>query len=1210
MTSELDPGISRRLGQFVSACSVLAITFGLWVLTGWMLHIQILKTILPGQVAVKANTAICFILIGVALWVLRKGPPSGVASWRLAAKIAAVFVSVVGLLSLSEFLWGWDLGIDQLVFFAGPSDIAGSVRPGLMSPITAFGLLALGPALLLLDAKTRFGRWSAQLLCAGVAMVSLFGVLDFVLDPISTHTHISPVTASTLFLLSFALMFSRTQSGLGLLVASASWGGTLTRRLLPAAILVPLVVAWLRWKGQTSGLYSDWAGVALMTVFTVTVLAGLAVWTGLVAERTDGARREGEEAYARLAFIVTSSNDAIIAQTLDGVVVSWNPGAEAIYGYSAQEMIGKSISIVVPPDRREEFATIMSSIRDGKRVGQFETTRLCKDGKIIDVSMSVSPLKDKTGTIIGASTIARDISERKRAQEALRTASLYTRSLIEASLDPLVTISREGKITDVNQATENVTGVTRQRLIGSDFCDYFTEPEKARQGYQQVFAQGSVQDYPLVIRHISGRLTDVLYNASVFKNEAGEIEGVFAAARDITEKKRAQETVAAEREKFNSILDVLPSYVVLLTPDYHVAFANREFRKRFGESNGRRCYEFLFGRTEPCEICETYKVLQTKQPLGWEWTGPDGCDYEIHDFPFTDSDGTTLILEMGLDVTERKRAERELQKASLYSRSLLEASLDPLVTISREGKITDVNAATEKVTGMGRERLSGSDFCSYFTRPAEARKGYERVFAEGSVCGYPLAVQHASGALTHVLYNATVFKNERGEIEEIFAAARDITDRVLAEQEVRQLNQELEARVAARTAELLALNKELESFTYAVAHDLRAPLRHIQGFSDLLLHDGASTLSPDAQHWLDCVLNGTGRMGKLLEDLLNLSRLGRQTLNRRMVPLKTLVQEVIDDLAPETANRLIDWKLGDLPIADCDPALMRIVFVNLLSNAVKFTRPRSTATVEIGQEMLNGEPVLFVRDNGAGFDMKYVGKLFGVFQRLHLEKDFEGTGIGLATVQRILLKHGGRIWAEAEVDKGATFYFTFGGAAAGLYSGHFLRVLPAIRLHPHKHKRPDLQVVHAGGGERLFSKPQLHAIPLLPLKAAAYGEEGDKRLDFDGVLPQGLIAAPSDWAPNPAFTSCLRVRGNSMAPVLCDGYIIVVDTSETDHAHLRDKMVVAWHPHKGITVSWLRVLPAGEALVSQSDQYKPVFLSREKGWKVIGRVIWWIGRDG
>ena len=1028
MTSDLDRGISRRLGQFVSCCSVLAVAFGLWVLTGWMLHIQIMERILPGQVAVKANTAACFILTGIALWVLRKEQPPGIAVWRLAAKIAAILVSVVGLLSLSEFLWGWDLGIDQLLFSAGPEDIAGSVRPGLMSPITAFGFLALGPALLLLDARTRLGRWSAQLLCSGVAIVSLFGVLDFVLEPTSTHTHISPITAFALFLFSFGLMFSRTQSGLGALVTSATLGGTLTRRLLPAAILVPLVVAWLRWKGQTSGLYSNWVGVALMTVFTVMLLASLTVWTGFVAERTDWARRHGEETSARLAFIVTSSNDAIIANTLDGVVASWNPAAESTYGYSAQEMIGKSISMAIPLDRREEFTTIMRRIEDGQQVSPFETTRVCKDGKIIDVSLSVSPLKDSAGTIIGASTIARDISERKRAEEALKDAALYTRSLIEASLDPLVTISREGKITDVNEATEQVTGVARDRLIGSDFCDYFTEPEKARQGYQRVFEQGSVQDYPLAIRHISGKLTDVLYNATVFKNEAGKVEGVFAAARDITEKKRAQEAVAAEREKFNSILDVLPPYVVLLTPDYHVAFANREFRKRFGESNGRHCYEFLFNRTEPCEICETYKVLQINQPLEWEWTGPDGHDYEIHDFPFTGADGTTLILEMGLDVTERKRAERALQKASLYTRSLIEASLDPLVTISREGKITDVNEATEKVTGVARDRLIGSDFCSYFTRPAEARKGYERVFAEGSVCGYPLAVRHASGPLTHVLYNATVFKNDRGEIEGVFAAARDITDRMLAEQEVRQLNQELEARVAARTAELLTLNKELESFTYAVAHDLRAPLRHIHGFSDLLLHDGASTLSPDAQHWLGCVLNGTGRMERLLEDLLNLSRLGRQTLNRRMVPLKTLVQEVIDDLAPETANRLIDWEVGELPMANCDPALMRVVFVNLLSNAVKFTRPRSTAAIEVGQEMLNGEPVLFVRDNGAGFDMKYVGKLFGVFQRLHLEKDFEGTGIGLATVQRILLKHGGRIWAEAEVDKGATFYFTFGGA--------------------------------------------------------------------------------------------------------------------------------------------------------------------------------------
>jgi len=389
------------------------------------------------------------------------------------------------------------------------------------------------------------------------------------------------------------------------------------------------------------------------------------------------------------------------------------------------------------------------------------------------------------------------------------------------------------------------------------------------------------------------------------------------------------------------------------------------------------------------------------------------------------------VPEINRDLTQRERAaEEQLHKASLYARSLIEACLDPFVAISREGKITDVNQATEKVTGVARDRLIGSDFFDYFTKPEQARQAHERVFAEGSVGDYALALRHTSGRLTHVLYNATAFKNAPGEIEGIFATARDITDRRRAEQEVRKLNQQLEERVTARTAELVAVNKELEAFTYAVAHDLRAPLRHIQGFSDLLARDVTSALSAEGRHCLDCILQGTSRMGKLLEDLLNLSRLGRHAVNRRRVQLKELVQEAIDELAPETARRVIEWKVGDLPVADCDPALMKIVFVNLLSNAVKFTRPRTTATIEVGQKVLNGETVLFVRDNGAGFDMKYAGKLFGVFQRLHLESEFEGTGVGLATVHRILQKHGGRIWAESAIDQGATFYFTFGNPDA------------------------------------------------------------------------------------------------------------------------------------------------------------------------------------
>jgi PAS domain S-box-containing protein len=275
--------------------------------------------------------------------------------------------------------------------------------------------------------------------------------------------------------------------------------------------------------------------------------------------------------------------------------------------------------------------------------------------------------------------LATTIEKLEQSEREVRTTSLYARGLIEASLDPLVTISPEGKITDVNEATEAATGVSRSQLVGRDFSDYFTEPDLARDGYRRVLSEGLVRDYALTIRHASGRTMDVLYNAVVYKNEAGEVQGVFAAARDVTERKRAEEQAGkaaealdAERRRFHEVLDMLPAYVVLLTPDYQVPFANRFFEERFGRSEGRRCFEYLFGRSEPCENCETYKVLKTGLSQRWDWTGPDGRNYDISDFPFTDSDGSPLILEMGIDVTERKRAEAELEKYRHHLEELVE----------------------------------------------------------------------------------------------------------------------------------------------------------------------------------------------------------------------------------------------------------------------------------------------------------------------------------------------------------------------------------------------------------------------------------------------------------------------------------------------------------------------------------------------------------
>jgi len=1202
------------MGRFVAICSLFSVAVGLAGLAGWVFQIEILKAVLPGLVTMKANTAACFVLIGFSLWWLgAHGKPSRSVS-RWIAKAAAALVSAVGLLSFMEFLGGWNFGIDQLLFVETAQGAVGSIRPGLMSPITALAFVLLGTALLLLDWTRDREVSPSQSLAFGVGLICLFVLLDFIVHPAGSHTGMALHTAIALCLLSIGVVCSRPERGFVRTLLSAdfrsgtvrglwaavlsedgpAWrrplryglavllvflatvvphipGGFLPERLTyltfyPAAMIAALlgglgpgIVAtllsgvcvdyfFLEPKGQfgnkglpdlmglivflSIGIGMSWlagavertrksASAALRAsenryrtlienlpqmVFVKdrasvygscnqSFARSLGIRPEEYAGKTDydffpaelaekyrsddqrvmesGTTEEIEEKYIRdgkelsvqtvktpirdaagnvigilgifwdvterkrvqeqlrksslyARSLIEASLDPLVTISREGKITDVNEATERVTGVSRERLIGSDFSnyFTDPESARRGYEQVFAQ----GAVQDYPLAIRSAAGKVTDVLYNASVFRNESGEVEGVFAAARDVTERKRAEEEVLKASLYARSLIEASLDPLVTISREGKITDVNEATEKVTGISRGHLIGSDFSDYFTQPEKARQGYRQVFAEGTVRDYPLAIRHNAGSITDVLYNATVFKNEVGEIEGVFAAARDITEKKRAQEAVAAEREKFNNILDVLPPYVVLLTPDYHVAFANHEFKKRFGESNGRRCFEFLFNRSEPCEVCETYKVLQAKKALEWKWTGPDGRHYDIYDFPFTDTDGSTLILEMGIDVTERKLAEAALQESETNFRALSELVPQLVWACMPDGLNVYFNQRWVEYTGLTLEESYGRGWNTPF-HPDDKQPAWDawnHAVATGDTYRVESRLRATDGSYRWFLMRGVPLHDASGSIVKWFGTCTDIEDLKRAETELSELNAELDERVRRRTAELEAANKELEAFTYSVSHDLRAPLRHISGFSKILTEEYGPGLAPEAQHHLQRIQEGTFRMGLLVDDLLNLGRVGRHEVRLQVTGLNSIVNEVVDELKLECEGRQVEWKLASLPFVECDPALMKQVFQNLLSNAVKFTRPRSPAVIEVGQKDEEGTAAVFIRDNGVGFNMKYADKLFGVFQRLHRAEDFEGTGVGLATVQRIVQKHGGRIWAEAELDKGATFFFTLG----------------------------------------------------------------------------------------------------------------------------------------------------------------------------------------
>ena len=653
-----------------------------------------------------------------------------------------------------------------------------------------------------------------------------------------------------------------------------------------------------------------------------------------VAIRTDiTERKRVEEMREHLAAVVDSSDDAIVSKDLNGTINGWNRGAEKIFGYAAWEVMGKSARMLFPADRPNEESDILARIQRGESVEHFETIRVRKDGQRIDVSVTISPIRDGNDTIVGASKIARDITERKKAEEALReqaqildSAQVFVRDM-------------ESRVVFWPRGAEKLYGFTSQEALGILSHDLFhTEFPEPLEMVEKKLLETGMWEGELIHRKRDG-VTIVVSSAWVLHRDSeGRPIRILETNTDITERKRAHTALAEQTEKLSR-----------------------------------------------------------------------------------------QAVELGLS-----REALEAQKLML--RSVLDSMSEGLVATDEQGKFIIWNPAAERIVGLGPAEMSPERWTAHYglflpdgVTPFPPEENPLLRAAHGESCAAEMFLRNREvGNGISIEVNANPLKDKGGVVRGGVVAFRDITERKAAETEIRKLNNELEQRVIARTSQLLAANAELEAFTYSVSHDLRAPLRHISGFSKLLSEEFGSALPPAAQHHVQRIQDGTKRMGLLVDDLLNLARVGRRELVLQVSGLKSIVDELIREMSPDCEGRQIEWKIGNLPFVECDPGLMKQVFQNLLTNAVKFTRPRIQAIIEIGQMDENGTSVVFVRDNGVGFSMKYADKLFGVFQRLHRAEDFEGTGVGLATIHRIIQKHGGRIWAQAELDKGATFYFTLG----------------------------------------------------------------------------------------------------------------------------------------------------------------------------------------
>jgi Cu+-exporting ATPase len=629
-----------------------------------------------------------------------------------------------------------------------------------------------------------------------------------------------------------------------------------------------------------------------------------------------------------------------------------------------------------------------------------------------------------------------EIRDRQKAEEAMRLSEEYFRNIFEYSTVGKSITSTDGTLR-TNRQFREILGYSESELANQKWPS-ITHPDdvKMNQDHLDSIFSGKRKSARFEKRYIhrDGHIVWVDLSTVLQRDAEGNPQYFITTIQDITEQKLIQIQLKESEVQYRNLANSGTALIWTSDTEKGCTFFNEPWLKFTGRTLEQELGKGWTEGVHPDDLKRCMEIFENafdkreKFEMEYRLHHASGIYRWISDFGtpnFTSSNEFVGYIGYCFDITERKQAEEKLLESNNRLRSFIDSNLIGVVLAAPDGKVIEANDCFLNLIGFTRQEFEEGKVDWHSITPAEWLPVDERAIQEmrekGICIPYEKEYQLKDGSRVSVLLADRMIP---GPEEHIAAFALDITDRKKAQNEIQKLNETLEQKVAERTAQFELANRELEAFSYSVSHDLRAPLRHITGFINLFLETGSSHLTEEELDYLKTVTNSAIEMGELIDALLSFSRLNRTELHKSLFDTSMVIEQGLKLFSKELKEREIEILIDPLPATFGDNQLIGQVWINLLSNAIKYTGKREKAVVQIGSYLEGNETVFYIQDNGSGFQMKYADKLFGVFQRLHKSRDFEGIGIGLANIKRIVTRHGGRCWAEGAVDKGAKFYFT------------------------------------------------------------------------------------------------------------------------------------------------------------------------------------------